>query len=173
MCHTLDFVIDKDYPICYGCYNYYDEHNPDVIDILEAAIECKDIKKSAIICSNCSSSNVNLINNQYICSICDSSNGYIFVDEKREPSYYRKMYYNRKYQLEKYIKKYESYKGFDRMKVITLFNDIVNKLIELKPERKRTYKFNLILSKVFEILNYDIKIKDNKSFNKAFNEIHI
>ena len=66
---------------------------------------------------NCDSINVTLIDEQYICLSCGCSNGYKFIDNKVEYEYHKKLSYNRKYQLEKYIKKYESYENFDRMKV--------------------------------------------------------
>ena len=78
------------------------------------------------------------------------------------------MYYNRKYHLEKFIKKYQNYEKFDRMKVILLFNETVNEILGLKLEKKRVFKFNLILSKVFKILNYKIEIPkvDDKEYEK-------
>ena len=86
--------------------------------------------------------------------------------------YYKKLYYNRKYHLEKYIKKYQNCKNFDKMKVIVLFNKIVNEILGLNLKRKRIFKFNLILSKVFGILNYKIEIaKDNKAFNNVYKQI--
>ena len=27
----LDFNIDKDYQMCYNCFYYYEEHNPNVV----------------------------------------------------------------------------------------------------------------------------------------------
>ena len=85
------------------------------------------------------------------------------------------MYYNRKYHLEKYIQKYENYKNFDRIKVIVLFNQIINKLLSLKLERKRVFKFDLILKKVFNILDYEITINvpENKFFNNIFNKFNL
>ena len=85
------------------------------------------------------------------------------------------MYNNRKYHLEKYIKKYEDYKNFDRIKVIVLFNQVINKLLSLKLKRKRVFKFDLILKKVFNILDYKISInvKENKAFNTIFNKFNL
>ena len=81
------------------------------------------------------------------------------------------MSYNRKYQLEKYITKYENYENFDRMKVILLFYKITNEIIKLNLKRKRTFKFTLILGKVFEILQYKIEIpNDNKEFNDIYKQ---
>ena len=58
------------------------------------------------------------------------------------------------------------------MKVIVLFNKIVNEILGLNLKRKRIFKFNLILSKVFGILNYKIEIaKDNKAFNEVYKQI--
>ena len=60
------------------------------------------------------------------------------------------------------------------MKVIVLFNKIVNEILGLNLKRKRMFKFNLILSKVFGILNYKIEItKDNKAFNEVHREFKI
>ena len=52
------------------------------------------------------------------------------------------------------------------MKVILLFYKIINEIIGLNLKRKRTFKFTLILGKVFEILQYKIEIplKGNKAF---------
>ena len=58
------------------------------------------------------------------------------------------------------------------MKVIVLFNKIVNEILGLNLKRKRMFKFNLILSKVFGILNYKIEItKDDKAFNEVYKNI--
>ena len=54
------------------------------------------------------------------------------------------MFYNRKYHLEKYIKKYEKHEKFDRIKVIELFHKIINRLLDFNLKRKRIYKFDLI-----------------------------
>jgi len=82
--------------------------------------------------------------------------------------YYKKLYFNRKYHLEEYIKKFQNYENFERMKVI--FYKIVIEILNLK--RKRMYKFNLILSKVFGMLNYKIEITiDNKMFNEVYKQI--
>ena len=83
--------------------------------------------------------------------------------------YYKKMFYNRKYHLEKYIKKYEKHKNFDRIKVIELFYKIINRLLDFNLKRKRIFKFDLILNKVFMILNYKINTKETNSFDEAFN----
>jgi hypothetical protein len=152
--------------MCYSCFYYYDEHNPSVLEDFEKGIIIK-LEKNLNQCNNCDNK-IELIHNQYVCLSCGSSNGYKFFDEKIEIQYYRKLFYNRKYQLEKYIKKYEHHENFDRMKV----NEIVNELLVVKPIRKRTFKFDLILSKVFKILNYKIEIiNDNKAFNDAYKQI--
>ena len=52
---------------------------------------------------NCDSNNITLIDEQYICLSCGCSNGYKFNDNIKV-KYYKKLFYNRKYQLEKYIK---------------------------------------------------------------------
>ena len=116
---------------------------------------------------NCGS-NITLIDKQYICLSCDCSNGFKFNDNIKV-KYYKKLFYNRKYHLEKYIKKYENYENFDRIKVILLFCKIINETIGLNIRRKRTFKFTLILGKVFEILQYKIEIpNDNKEFNNIY-----
>ena len=81
------------------------------------------------------------------------------------------MFYNKKYHFEKYIKKYENYENIDRIKVIELFYKIINRLLGLNLKRKRIFKFDLILKKIFMILDYEIKIniKESNSFNKVFN----
>ena len=56
------------------------------------------------------------------------------------------------------------------MKVIVLFNKIVNEIFGLRLERSRVFRFNLILAKVFKILNYKIEIP--KSYNKEFEEVY-
>ena len=83
------------------------------------------------------------------------------------------MYYHRKYHFKKFVKKYQNYENFDRMKVIVLFNKIVNEILDLNLKRKRVFKFNLILSKVFKILNYKIEIPkvNNKEFEKVYKQI--
>ena len=85
------------------------------------------------------------------------------------------MFYNRKYHLEKYISKYQEYENFDRIKVIQLFHKIVNRLLDFNLKRRRIYKFDLILKKIFKILDYkiSINIKENKSFNKVFNSLDL
>ena len=56
--------------------------------------------------------------------------------------------------------------------VITLFYKIVNEILGLNIKRKRMCQFNLILSKVFGMLNYKIEITiDNKMFNEVYKEI--
>ena len=60
------------------------------------------------------------------------------------------------------------------MKVILLFYKIINEIIKLNLKRKRTFKFTLILGKVFEILQYKIEIpnlNDNKAFNDVYKQI--
>ena len=58
------------------------------------------------------------------------------------------------------------------MKLILLFYKIINEIIKLNLKRKRTFKFILILSKVFEILQYKIEIPKNLKNNKEFNNIY-
>ena len=54
------------------------------------------------------------------------------------------MFHNRKYHLEKYIKKYEKHENFDSIKLIELFYKIINRLLGLNLNRKRIFKFELI-----------------------------
>ena len=53
-----------------------------------------------------------------------------------------------------------------------LFYKIINEIIKLNLKRKRTFKFTLILGKVFEILQYKIEIPNNLKDNKAFNDVY-
>ena len=161
MCNKIN-IIDDDYKMCYNCYFYYDKHNPKVIDDFEN----NSFKLTEKII-NCDSSNIKLLEEQYICLSCGCSNGYKFDDYKKI-EYYKNMIYNRKYHLEKYIKKYEKYENFDRIKVIELFYKIINRLLDFNLKRKRIFKFELILKKIFTILDYKIKIntKESNSFNK-------
>ena len=52
---------------------------------------------------NWDNNNITLIDEQYICLSCGCSNGVKFNDNIKV-KYYKKLFYNRKYQLEKYIK---------------------------------------------------------------------
>ena len=141
MCNIIDCLIDKD---CHGCYIYYELNNPIVLKDFEEGSIIK-VKKKTIPCINCNDVNIILTaDNQYICLSCRCINGYKF-DECIKVEYYRKMYYNRKYHLEKFIKKYQNYENFERMKVIVLFNKIVNEVLGLNLKRKRLFKFNLII----------------------------
>ena len=54
-------------------------------------------------CLKCDDDNIKLLENQYICLSCGCSNGYKF-DNYVNVVGYKKMYYNRRYHLEKYIK---------------------------------------------------------------------
>ena len=127
MCNISDFISDENYPICYRCYLYYEANNPNVLKDLEEGLIVK-VEKNTNPCTNCNAFNVILtIDNQYICLSCRYVCGYKY-DDNVKVVYYRKMYYNRKYHLEKCVKKYGNYKNFDRMKVIVLFNKIVNEI---------------------------------------------
>ena len=66
------------------------------------------------------------------------------------------------------MKKHETYY---RIIVIELFYKIINRLLGLNLKRKRIFKFDLILKKIFTILDYKIKIntKESNSFDEAFN----
>ena len=57
MCNISEFIIDDDYQLCYNCYNYYDMHNPKVIDVFENGIIRKE-NKDLNLCINCSNDNV-------------------------------------------------------------------------------------------------------------------
>ena len=120
--------------MCYNCFHYFKEHNPNVIEDFENGKITKVEKKSNH-CMNCDSNNITLIDEQYIFLSCGCSNGFKFKDNKVEYVYYKKLFYNRKYQLEKYIKKYEKYENFDRMKIILLFYKIINDIIGLNLKR--------------------------------------
>ena len=78
------------------------------------------VEKKSNPCMNCYGNKITLIDEQYICLSYGCSNGFKFNDNIKV-KYYKKLFYNRKYQLEKYIKKYENYESFDRMNVIILF----------------------------------------------------
>ena len=58
------------------------------------------------------------------------------------------------------------------MKVILLFYKIINEIIGLNIRRKRTFKFTLILGKVFDILQYKIEIPNNLKDDKTFNDVY-
>ena len=110
MCNISDFLIDKDYQMCHGCYMYCEVNNPRVLKDFEEGSIIK-VEKKTIPCINCNDVNIILIvDNQYICLSCRCVNGYKF-DECIKVEYYRKMYYNRKYHLEKFIKKYQNYEN--------------------------------------------------------------
>ena len=95
--------------MCYWCYLHYEANNPSVLKDFEQGLITKVEKKSNP-CINCAGVNYILNNdNQFICLSCGCSNGYKFNDNKKV-EYYKKLYYNRKYHLEKYIKKYQNYK---------------------------------------------------------------
>ena len=102
-----------------------------------------------------------------VCLSCSCCNGYQYNNYKKV-NYYNKLYYNRKYHLEKYIKNIQIMKTL----IIVLFNGIVNEILGLNLNRKILFKFNLILSKVFEILNYKIKMDNEITDNKVFNDIY-
>ena len=124
------------------------------------------VEKNTNSCINCNDVNVILtIDNHYICLSCRCVCGYKYNDNVKV-DYYRKMGYNRKYHLDKFIKKYGDYKNFDRWKVIVLFNKIVNEIFGLDLQRTRVFIFYLILAKDFKILDYKIEIP--KSYNLEF-----
>ena len=151
MCNISDLLVDEDYPISCRCYLYYEANNPKVLKDLEDWSIVK-VEKNTNPCTNCNDVNVILtVDNGNICLSCRCINGYKF-DEFIKVEYHRKIYYHRKYHLEKFIKKYGNYKKFDRMKVIVLFNKIVNEIFGLRLERRRVFRFNLILAKVFKTL---------------------
>ena len=89
--------------MCYWCYLYYEANNPNVLHDFEQGLITKVEKKSNP-CIKCDGVKILLtINNQYIYLSCGCSNGYKF-DDNRKVECYKKLYYNRKYHLEKYIK---------------------------------------------------------------------
>jgi len=75
LCNISNFNIDTNYKMCYNCFHYYGEHNPNVIEDFENGKITKEEKKSTP-CMNCDSINVTLIDEQYICLSCGCSNGY-------------------------------------------------------------------------------------------------
>ena len=56
-----------------------------------------------------------------------------------------------------------------------LFYKIIDELLGLNLKRKRIFKFDLILKKVFKILHYNINIdsKESKSLDDAFKKINL
>ena len=101
--------------MCHGCYMYYDVNNPRVLKDFEEGSIIKVEKKTSP-CINCNDVNLILtVDNQYICLSCRCITGYKF-DKCIKVVYYRKMCYNRKYHLEKFIKKYQNYENFDKIK---------------------------------------------------------
>ena len=58
--------------MCYNCFYYYEEHNPNVIEDFERGLITKVEKKSNP-CMNCDSNNITLIDEQYICLSCGCS----------------------------------------------------------------------------------------------------
>ena len=87
--------------MCYNCFHYYKEHNPNAIEDFEKGLITK-VEKKLNPCMNCDSINITLIDEQYICLSCGCSYGFKFNDNIKV-KYYKKLFYNRKYQLEKYI----------------------------------------------------------------------
>ena len=57
------------------------------------------------------------------------------------------------------------------MKVTVLFNKTVNEILGLNLNQKQIFKFNLTLFKVFEILNYKIKMDNEIKDNKLLHDI--
>ena len=103
MCNISDFLIDKDYQICQRCYMYYEVNNPRVLKDFEEGSIIK-VQKKTIPCVKCNDINIILtVDNQNICLSCRFINGYKF-DECIKVEQYKKMYYNKKYHLEKFIK---------------------------------------------------------------------
>ena len=51
MCNISDFLIDKDYQICHGCYRYYEVNNPRVLKDFEEGSIVK-VEKKTIPCIN-------------------------------------------------------------------------------------------------------------------------
>ena len=103
MCNNSVFVIDEDYQIQYACFFYYDENNPKVLEDFDKGI----ITKESIELNPCinyhNNKDITLIQERYICLSCGCSHGHKFIDNIKV-EYYKKLYYNRKYHPEKYIK---------------------------------------------------------------------
>ena len=83
-------------------FQYYEEHSPNVIEDFERGLITKVEKKSNP-CMNCDNNYITLIDEQYICLSCGCSSGFKCNDNIKV-KYYKKLFYNRKYQLEKHIK---------------------------------------------------------------------
>ena len=98
--HSL--LLDNDYKVCYNCFYYEDKHNPNILEDLINGKITKGSEKKIYQCINCDSNNIKLFDEQYICLSCGYSNGFKFNDNIKV-KYYKKLFYNRKYQLEKYI----------------------------------------------------------------------
>ena len=93
LCNTSDFNIDEDYKMCYNCFHYYKEHNPNAIEDFEKGLKVSDepfkplgiiikVEKKLNPCMNCDSINVTLIDEQYIFLSCACSNSFKFIDKK-------------------------------------------------------------------------------------------
>ena len=39
LCNISDFNIDKDYQMCYNCFYYYEEYNPNVLEDFEKGVD--------------------------------------------------------------------------------------------------------------------------------------
>ena len=89
---------------------YYEANNPKVLKDIEEGSIVK-VEKNTNPCTHCNDVNVILtVDNQYMCLSCRCVNGYKF-DDNVKVEYDRKMYYKRKYHLEKFLKKYGNYEN--------------------------------------------------------------
>ena len=64
LCNISDFNIDEDYQLCYNCFFFYEEHNPNVIEDFENG-EIIKLEKNLNLCLNCDSNNIILMSMQY------------------------------------------------------------------------------------------------------------
>ena len=57
MCNISDFLIDKDYQMCHGCYVYYEVNNLRVLKDFEEGSIIK-VEKKTTPCINCNDVNI-------------------------------------------------------------------------------------------------------------------
>ena len=82
MYNSSDFLIDKDYQMCYRCYLYYEANKSNVLKDFEQWLIVK-VEKKTNPCINCGGIDIILtIDNQYMCLSCKCSIGYKFDDNK-------------------------------------------------------------------------------------------
>ena len=62
ICNISDFIIDKDYQMCRGCYLYYEVNNPSVLKDFEEGLIMK-VENKTNSCINCNDVNMMLTTN--------------------------------------------------------------------------------------------------------------